>query len=147
MDNYLENYRTKLDVIRKNIKQTSNSCVDLLDTSIKEVIATIPKEKDNLIRTISKDLSRYMDPWITYQKALSQMNTSPEMIELRCRIVESSNFFKDIWKEDSASFYRTRKFLAENLRNEPLRVRINQTLDCIIISLKRNLIDKYGRGI
>lgn len=152
-ETYITNYQDKLDNFRQFIRsENSENCIDYLQSQINEAKIKLTGLKDGgedlgdvLIRTISKDLSRYYESFRSYQKALSEMNKG-NLLMLRKKIISGDkDFFKNTWKEDSDDFFRTRKFINTYLKDPSMVFRINSSLDCISSSLRRYTLSEYGK--
>lgn len=156
-ESYIINYRDKLNNFREYVKEdltgNSENCVDYLQNQIDEARSKLTGLLNNqgedlgevLIRTISKDLSRYYESFRSYHKALSEMETV-NLSRFRKKLVsKDKDFFTNTWGEESDNFFRTRKFISTYLKDQSLASKINSSLDCITSSLRRYILSKYGK--
>lgn len=149
---YQNNLREKLDKFREFMKDNF-SCVDVLQSQIEfsknQLSGIFDSQKEDLgevlVRTVSKDLSRYYDSYSKYLKVLAEMGTTDNLKALRKKIIfGDKNFFSETWKEDSDSFFRTRKFISLYIKDPSQALRINSSLDCIISGLQKYIYNLYG---
>lgn len=156
-ESYNTNYLNKLDSFRKYLKEDltgmSKNCIEVLQGQVEEARSKLTGLKNSqeedlgevLIRTLSKDISRYYDNFERYQKTLSEMNTENLSLLRRKIISGDKDFFKETWKEDSDNFFRTRKFISTHLKDLSLVSKINSSLDCLIMGLHRYTVREYER--
>lgn len=154
-ETYIDNYKEKLEHLKRYVKEntsgTSRNCVEVFQAQVEEaksLISEIMVDGENLgevmIRTLSKDLSRYYDSFESYQRALSEM-TSDSLKTLRRKILnDSRDFFKETWGEESNEFFRSKKFFSTYIKDLSLVSRLGSSLDCIITSLRRYILARYG---
>lgn len=156
MKSYTENYQEKLDKFREFIKENltgnAKNSIDVFQSQVDSVLNFLSERvdvngdnlKEVLIRTLSKDLSRYYDNFEKYQLALAEMKSS-NLLELRKKIVfGDKDFFSSVWKEDSDNFFRTRKFFSTYLKDKSLVHKLNSLLDSIVVGLYRYTLNKYS---
>lgn len=153
-ETYEINYQDKLNNFRNFVKEDiSGNCIDFLQSKIEEAKTLLSGQTNDegedldevLIRTISKDLSRYYDGFEKYQKALSEMKTESLKVLRKKLVTKEKDFFQEVWGEESDNFFRTRKFISTYLKDSSISQKLNSTLDCISVSLYRYVYNKYGK--
>lgn len=156
-ETYILNYRDKLnnfrDYVKEDLTRNSENCVDFLQNQIDEAKSKLTGLLNNqgedlgdvLIRTISKDLSRYYESFRNYHRALSEMETGNLLLFRKKIVSKDKDFFINTWGEESGNFFRTRKFISTYLKDLSLAFKINSSLDCISSSLRRYILSKYGK--
>lgn len=154
-----EEYQLSLSYLEelKNVYNKDGS----LDTKNKREALVITVWKDLVEKAISqtgdpkevygvvaRDFQRFFTSYRRYADILQSMWESKDKekySELIRKIVDF-DFFENIFHEDSNNFFKLRGWASTTLKDKELIRKINSHLDCIVVSLFRQLKRRYGLG-
>ena len=154
-----EEYQLSLSYLEelKNVYNKDGS----LDTKNKREALVITVWKDLVEKAISqtgdpkevygvvaRDFQRFFTSYRRYADILQSMweSKGKEKYSELIRKIVDFDFFENIFHEDSNNFFKLRGWASTTLKDKELIRKINSHLDCIVVSLFRQLKRRYGLG-
>lgn len=154
-----EEYQLSLSYLEelKNVYNKDGS----LDTKNKREALVITVWKDLVEKAISqtgdpkevygvvaRDFQRFFTSYRRYADILQSMweSKGKEKYSELIRKIIDFDFFENIFHEDSNNFFKLRGWASTTLKDKELIRKINSHLDCIVVSLFRQLKRRYGLG-